>query len=107
MDTMTLVELVNIKKSLDNIFAEKMSPNLAFKFLKLLKQIQNEYDMISAAQQKYSTDYPDDYISKFERFLIESKINISNFEKISQQEIIDSNINISPIDLNNIRYFMV
>jgi hypothetical protein len=106
MDTMTLLELISIKQSLDNIFSEKMNPNLAFKLLRLLKRIQSEYDMISATQKKFAEDYPNDFTSKFENFLKESIIDISDFEKISEREIIESNINISPIDLNNIKNFL-
>ena len=107
MDTITLLQLVNMKSSLDNIFSEKMNPNLAFKFLKLLKKIQNEYDNITEAQKKYVNDYQgEDLNIKFNEFLIKSTINISDFQKISNEDIISSNINISPVDLNNISIFI-
>lgn len=108
MDTMTLIQLVNIKTSLDNIFSEKMNPNLAFKFLKLLKRIQEEYDMITETQKKFVQDYQgDDLNIKFNEFLINSKVNISDFPKIFNSDILNSNINISPVDLNNISYFII
>jgi hypothetical protein len=108
MVTMTLFELVSIKKSLDNIFLEKMNPNLAFRFLKLLKKIQNEYDNISETQKKFSSDYQgEDLNQKFNEFLITSKIDISQFPKISMNDIIDSNIKISPVDLNSISNFII
>ena len=108
MDTMTLLQLVNIKKSLDNIFSEKMNPNLAFKFLKLLKRIQEEYDNITEAQKKFMNDHPlEDVNTKFNEFLFSSKINISDFPKLHSSDIINSNINISPVDLNNISYFII
>jgi len=107
VDTITLLQLVNMKSSLDNIFSEKMNPNLAFKFLKLLKKIQNEYDNITEAQKKYVNDYQgEDLNIKFNEFLIKSTINISDFQKISNEDIISSNINISPVDLNNISIFI-
>lgn len=107
MDTITLLQLVNMKSSLDNIFSEKMNPNLAFKFLKLLKRIQSEYDNITEAQKKYIHDYQgEDLNIKFNEFLTKSNINISDFQKISNEDIINSNINISPVDLNNISVFI-
>ena len=108
MDYMTLMDLVNIKTSLDNIFSEKMNPNLAFKFLKLLKKIQSEYDNITETQKKISSDYQgEDLNQKFNEFLINSKIDISEFPKISMKDIVDSNIKISPVDLNNISNFII
>jgi len=108
VDTMTLFELVSIKTSLDNIFSQKMSPNFAFKFLKLLKRIQQEYDSITETQKKFISDYPSEDINiKFNEFLISSKINISEFPKLYSSDIINSNINISPVDLNNISYFII
>jgi len=107
VDTITLLQLVNMKSSLDNIFSEKMNPNLAFKFLKLLKRIQSEYDNITEAQKKYIHDYQgEDLNIKFNEFLTKSNINISDFQKISNEDIINSNINISPVDLNNISVFI-
>jgi hypothetical protein len=101
------MDLVNIKTSLDNIFSEKMNPNLAFKFLKLLKKIQSEYDSITETQKKFSNDYQgEDLNQKFNEFLITSKIDIFEFPKISMSDIIDSNIKISPVDLNNISNFI-
>lgn len=105
---MTLFQLVSIKTSLDNVFSEKMNPNLAFRFLKLLKRIQQEYDNITEAQKKIISDYPGEDINiKFNDFLISSKIDISDFPKINSKDIIDSNINISPVDLNNISHFII
>jgi hypothetical protein len=105
---MTLLDLVSIKTSLDNIFSEKMNPNLAFKFLKLLKKIQNEYDSITEAQKKFSSDYQgEDLNQKFNEFLMTSKINVFEFPKISMNDIIDSNIKISPVDLNSISNFII
>lgn len=107
MDTITLLQLVNMKPSLDNIFSEKMNPNLAFKFLKLLKKIQEEYDNITETQKKIMSDSEDkDVTSTFNNFLINKKIDVSDFPKISNQDIINSNINISPVDLNNIFVFI-
>ena len=108
MDSMTLFQLVSIKTSLDNIFSEKMNPNLAFRFLKLLKKIQEEYDNITEAQKKIMSDYPGEDINmKFNEFLLHSRVDISDFPKINSRDIIDSNINISPVDLNNISYFLI
>jgi hypothetical protein len=101
------MDLVNIKTSLDNIFSEKMNPSLAFKFLKLLKKIQGEYDSITETQKKFSNDYQgEDLNQKFNEFLITSLIDIFEFPKISMSDIIDSNIKISPVDLNNISNFI-
>lgn len=109
MDTITLFSLINMKSSLDNIFSEKMNPNLAFKFLKLLKKIQNEYDNVTETQKKFISDVNNegkDINVIFNEFLIKTNINISDFPKISYQDIIDANINISPVDLNNISIFI-
>ena len=107
MDTITLFKLINMKSSLDNIFSEKMNPNLAFKFLKLLKKIQNEYDNISEAQKKYISDNEGKDINVvFNEFLMKTNVDISEFPKVSHQDIIDAKINISPVDLNNISIFI-
>ena len=107
MDTITLFKLINMKSSLDNIFSEKMNPNLAFKFLKLLKKIQNEYDNISEAQKKYISDNEGKDINVvFNEFLMKTNVDISEFPKVSYQDIIDAKINISPVDLNNISIFI-
>jgi hypothetical protein len=96
-----------MKSSLDNIFSEKMNPNLAFKFLKLLKKIQNEYDNISEAQKKYISDNEGKDINVvFNEFLMKTNVDISEFPKVSYQDIIDAKINISPVDLNNISIFI-
>lgn len=108
MESMTLFQLVSIKTSLDNLFSEKMSPVFAFKFLKLLKRIQQEYDSISETQKKIISDYPGEDINvKFNEFLLSSKVDISDFPKINSSDIINSNINVSPVDLNNIFYFII
>ena len=107
MDTIKVIQLVTIKQSLDNIFSQKMNPAFAFKFLKLLKQIQNEYDSISEIQKRINEDYSiENKQEKFEKFLRETDIDISNFSKIKQSDIIDSNIQISPIDLQSL-YFLI
>ena len=107
MDTIKVIQLVTIKQSLDNIFSQKMNPSFAFKFLKLLKQIQNEYDNISEIQKKILEDYGDENKQeKFERFLRETDINISNFQKIKTADIIDSNIQVSPIDLQSLSFLI-
>jgi len=107
VDTITLFKLINMKSSLDNIFSEKMNPNLAFKFLKLLKKIQNEYDNISEAQKKYISDNEGKDINVvFNEFLMKTNVDISEFPKVSHQDIIDAKINISPVDLNNISIFI-
>lgn len=108
MDTITLMQLVNLKPTLDNIFSEKMNPDLAFKFLKLLKRIQSEYDSINETQRKFLEDYPgEDFNSKFNDFLVKSTIDISDFQKIFASEIRDSKINVSPVDLNNLLCFII
>lgn len=108
MDTISLFQLVSIKPSLDNIFAEKMNPTLAFKFLRLLKKIQAEYDNITETQKRFASEIQgEDLTLKFNEFLLNTKIDVSEFPKISYKDFTESNINISPVDLNNISNFLV
>ena len=107
MDNIKLIHLVTIKQSLDNVFSQKMNSSFAFKFLKLLKQIQNEYDNIAVMQKKILEDYGEENKQEnFERFLRETIIDINNFEKIKKSDIISSNIEISPVDLQAL-YFLI
>ena len=106
MDTIKVIQLVTIKQNLDNIFSQKMNPTFAFKFLKLLKQIQNEYDNISQIQKKITEDFDGNKQEEFERFLRMTDIDISNFSKIKQSDIIESNIHISAIDLQALQFLI-